>query len=115
MRPLIFEFAETPELQTMDYSLIEYSNKENLSLVKGTNLPAILYANLDTQTFTKSGTEPSDSDKQMQFQISQLLDTSTRTLTSREQSDTDRDRSLLNRLMDTQTVTESIETTDSDK
>lgn len=34
MRPLILEFAETPELKNLDYSLIEYSQEKNLSVIR---------------------------------------------------------------------------------
>jgi hypothetical protein len=104
MRPLILEFAETPEIKNLDYSLIEYSNKQNLSVIKNTEIPAITYVNMDTETFTKTFNEPSDSDNDVRYKLMGLLDTST-----------ENNYSSLKMLMDTQTITESVEPTDSDK
>ena len=115
MRPLILEFAETPQLKNLDFSLIEYSNKQNLSVLKGTETSAISYVNLDTSTMTKAGEEPSDSDNDYKFNLKQMMDTSTETLNSIEQSDSDNSQASLRMLMDTQTITESVEPTDSDR
>ena len=115
MKPLILEFAEKPALKKLDYSLIEYSDEKNLSVIKNTNIPAISYVSLDTETFTKATGEPTDSDIDMKFKLKRLLDTSTDTFTSTEPSDSDYDYSSLKLLMDTQTFTESVEPTDSDK
>ena len=115
MRPLILEFAEIPELKNLDYSLIEYYNEKNLSVIKNTEIPAITNVNMDTETFTKADGEPSDSDNDLRYKLMRLLDTSTGTFTSTEPSDSDDDYSSLKLLMDTQTITESIEPTDSDK
>ena len=115
MRPLILEFAETPPMQNLDFSLIEYSRKKNLSVIKGTETAAVTYANMDTETFTKANQEPSDSDNDLRRQVKLLLDTRTDTFTEQEPSDNDADRNSLMRLMDTQTITESVEPTDADK
>ncbi len=115
MRPLILEFTEKPTLKNLDFSLIEYSKKLNLSVIKNTEMPAIKYVSMDTETFTKTSGEPSDSDRDYMFNLRQLLDTSTETFTSTEPSDSDNDLKRLKLLMDTQTVTESVEGTDSDK
>ncbi|OBY65975.1 hypothetical protein [Polaribacter vadi] len=115
MKPLILEFTESPKLQNIDYSLIEYSKEKNLSVLKNTTIPAISYVSMDTETFTKTSGEPSDSDNDYRLKLKRLLDTSTETFTSTEPSDSDNNYSSLKLLMDTQTVTESIEPTDSDK
>ena len=115
MRPLILEFAETPELKNLDYSLIEYSREKNLSVIRNTQIPAISYVNMETETFTKTSGEPVDSDNDLRYRLRRLLDTSTDTFTSTEPSDSDQDRSALKMLMDTQTITESVEPTDTDK
>lgn len=115
MRPLILEFAETPEMKNLDFSLIEYSKKKNLSVMKGTENSAISYVNMDTSTMTKAGEEPADSDNDYKFNLKHLLDTSTDTFTSTEQSDSDNSRASLKMLMDTQTITESAEPTDPDR
>jgi hypothetical protein len=115
MRPLILEFTEKPSLKNLDFSLIEYSNKLNLSVIKNTEMPAIKYVSMDTETFTKTTGEPTDSDSDYKMNLRQLLDTSSETFTSTETSDNDKDLKRLQLLMSTQTVTESIEGTDSDK
>lgn len=112
MRPLIFEFKETPIGESHDYSLIEYDHTLNLSVSKMTGLPAIEMANLETETFTKTQGEGADSDKSG---LSMLMDTETRTYTHSEASDSDRDRMALQNLMATTTLTESSETVDQDK
>lgn len=115
MKPLIFQFKETPELKNLDYSLIEYSKEKQLSVIKNTQIPAISYVSMDTETFTKSSGEPTDSDKNLSHSVRHLLDTRTDTLNHEEQSDSDNNYSSLRLLMDTQTITESEEPTDSDK
>jgi hypothetical protein len=115
MRPLILEFTEKPTLKNLDFSIIEYSKKQNLSVVKGTEMPAIKFVSMDTETFTKSTGEPSDSDNNFKLSIRQVLDTNTETFNSTEPSDSDNDLKRLKFLMDTQTITESVEGTDSDK
>lgn len=115
MKPLILEFTETPKLKNIDYSLVEYSKSKNLSVLINTNIPAISYVNMDTETFTKTSGEPTDSDYDFKSNLRRLLDTSTHTLVSTEPSDSDKNYSSLKLLMDTQTLTESVEPTDSDK
>jgi hypothetical protein len=111
MRPLILEFKEKPTGEDLDYSLIEYDHTLNLSVNKLTRLPAIESLNLETETFTKTQGEGSDTDKSG---LSLLMDTETRTFTHSEASDSDRDRMALQSLMETSTLTESSETTDQD-
>jgi len=115
MKPLILEFKETPEFKNLDYSLIEYSKQKQLSVVKNTEIPAISYVSMDTETFTKTSGEPTDSDNDLRFSLKRLLDTRTDTFTETEPSDGDDNYSSLKLLMDTQTITESVEPTDSDK
>jgi hypothetical protein len=114
MRPLILEFAEIPKIKKLDYSLIEYSNVKNLSLIKNTEIPAITYANMDTGTSTKTDNEPTDSDLDIRYKLSRLLDTSTDTRSAQEPTDSDDNFSSIKLLMDTKTITESVEPTDSD-
>lgn len=115
MRPLILEFAELPQVKSIDFSLIEYSTKMNLSVLKGTETSAVSYANMDTGTFTKSSQEPADSDNDLRRNLKYLLDTSTGTLNSTEPTDNDSNLNSLKLLIDTQTLTETVEPTDSDK
>jgi hypothetical protein len=115
MKPLILEFAENPELKDLDFSLIEYSPKDNLTVIKNTSIPAISYMNLETETFTRTTGEVSDADINHENNIRQLLDTSTSTFTSTEPSDSDNNHQTLLLLIDTKTITETIEPSDSDR
>ncbi len=115
MNPLILEFAETPKAIDLDFSLIEYSKLKNLTVLKGTDIPAISYASMNTETFTKADQEPTDSDYDYKSKIKHLLDTRTDTFTSNEPSDSDANFTDLQLLMDTQTITESVEPTDADQ
>ncbi|HXC03375.1 MAG TPA: hypothetical protein VNZ86_01410 [Bacteroidia bacterium] len=115
MNPLSFQFRETPTAQELDYSIIEYSDRLNLSVDKKTGKPAIDILMLDTQTYTKSGWEDSDSDDSG---VRMLLDTTTQTYSTplgKEDSDNDNHRISLQALLDTTTITESREDIDQDK
>jgi hypothetical protein len=137
MKPLIFQFKESPKDTALDYSLIEYNETLNLSISKATGRPAIDVLSMDTETFTKSEEEVSDADSD---RISALMDTVTNTRMEEEEtdsddyrlrtlmdtitktsydelevSDSDRDRIAMQMLMDTSTRTEAVETTDEDK
>jgi hypothetical protein len=137
MKHLILEFAETPLLDSSLSENIVYDQELNLSVLKGTKIPAITYCNLVTETFTKSDGDITDSDKDIirrpsdsyttnkgnisdssldLYQgISDLLVTETSTYNSTEPSDSDKDHYHLGQLMATQTLTETLEATDSDK
>jgi len=112
MKPLAFQFKETPTSENIDYSLIEYDEQLNLSINKKTGQPAIETLTMDTETFTKAIGESSDSDRDSN---SILMDTETRTYTRTEDADSDRDRQSMQALMDTTTITESREDSDQDK
>ena len=112
MKPLAFQFKETPTRENFDYSLIEYDEQLNLSVNKKTRQPAIDTMTMDTETFTKASGESSDADNNG---ISMLMDTETRTYTQAEESDSDRDRRSIQALMDTTTITESREDIDQDR
>lgn len=126
MKPLILDFAEAPEKIDLDYSIIEYSDTLNLSVLKGTQEVAIEKANLSTETFTKSQGETSDSD-QSNKRLKNIVETMTKTQVHKESSDSDRNFSPSNNsmnentlhklklLMDTRTLTETKEATDSDR
>ncbi|MCZ2483909.1 hypothetical protein G9H64_13155 [Aquirufa nivalisilvae] len=115
MRPLILHFAETHDEKNIDFSIIEYSSRKNLSVIKNTEIPAISYVNMDTQTNTKTINESSDSDINNHFKLLEILGTSTQTLNSTETSDADYLNNSLKLFMSTKTLTESRETTDSDR
>tara|TARA_R110000764_G_C11018774_1_gene383976 strand:+ start:964 stop:1362 length:399 start_codon:yes stop_codon:yes gene_type:complete len=114
MKPLILEYSEKPDSSIPNTSEIEYSEKQNLSLISGTNKSAIAYANLETETFTKTIDELTDSDNDLKSNIKLLMGTETQTFTQTEDSDSDRDRYMLSQLLDTQTLNESEGETDSD-
>lgn len=105
MKPLILEFKECLYGEDNDFSSIEYSNILNLSVDKNTQIPAIQYLNLETETFTKTKNETSDSDKNA---LNFLMHTETGTFTYSEVSDSDRDVTNLKNIIDnTTTITES--------
>lgn len=115
MKPLILDYAEVPEKINLDYSLIEYSEKLNLSVLKGTDEVAIEKANLDTRTFTKATGESSDSDVS-NMNLKNLFDTITKTGDNKESSDSDyHSVQKLQNVLDTKTHTfVRVEETDSD-
>ncbi len=112
MRPFIFEFSESPSNGSHDYSLIVYDDKLNLSVNRLTGEPAIEALNMETETFTKTNGESSDSDRNS---LNSLIDTETHTFNHTETSDSDKDTTAIVNLMDTTTLTESSETTDKDR
>jgi len=115
MKPLILEYTEIPNYIESNSSPIEYCDKKNLSVVKGTAKTAISYVNMETETFTKTNGEPTDSDSGLRQNIKILMGTETRTFTKTEASDSDRDRMHFKQLLDTRTLNESVGTTDSDR
>lgn len=117
MRPLIFDFKEKPTNPAIDFSLVEYSNELNLTVVKNTQQPAIGILSMDTVTMTKAGEEGPDSDAgNITSSLRKLMDTTTQTMVKVETSDADPGRwNDLVKMMDTRTITESVESADSDK
>ncbi len=115
MKPLILEYTETPNFIEPNSNPIEYCNRKNLSVIRGTSKTAISYVNMETETFTKTNGEPTDSDSDLRRNIKILMATETRTFTKTEASDTDRDRVHFKQLLDTRTLNESVGTTDSDR
>ena len=89
MKPLILAFAEKPKEQIVDASLIEYSSVLHLTVLKGTNIPAV-NSNLSNTS------------------------TTTRTFATREGSDLDKNLEQIKLLVATQTFTKSIESSDRD-
>jgi hypothetical protein len=114
MQPLILKFKERSTKKNLDYSLIEYCPNQNLSVIRNSQIPAINYVSLDTITNTRTD-ETSDTDDNLKYSLRNLMDTSTSTLVKNEVSDGDETNSDLKLILDTQTVTESVEGTDSDQ
>ncbi|MCB0475952.1 MAG: hypothetical protein KDC69_09760 [Flavobacteriaceae bacterium] len=123
MKPLIFEFKEKPaktlsEVEALE--LVSYSESMNLSVVEGTNKPAVLEPLMDTQTVTRTSTEETDTDFDIikAKGLKTLMETLTNTLVSGEGVDDDkqmRKKIFIKNLVETRTITESQEETDSDK
>lgn len=86
MKPLILHFAEKPSLKELDFSLVEYSQNQNLTVIKETTIPAIKYISMETETFTKTSGEPSDSDRDYQLKLKYLLDTKPKYLHQQNQA-----------------------------
>lgn len=103
MKPLIFEFLETPTAEALDFSLIEYDPDLNLNVVKSTGIPAIDHLHIGTETFTRTD-EVSDSESS---RIHEMMSTETFTKVSGEESDPDTPSIRL--LMATETITTSRE------
>jgi hypothetical protein len=115
MKPLILEFAENNGEPDLDYSLIEYSKTQNLSVLAGTNVPAISQVALGTQTHTRISGEGTDSDFDRNHPLNSLLETSTKSLSNNEINDSDFDLGMIATLMDTNTLTKTSESSDSDR
>jgi hypothetical protein len=142
MRHLLLQFAENPTGENIDLSIVAYDHNLNLNVVKGTTIPAVTFSDQETQTFTKANGEGLDSDSSLRYQqitsltetttstraniesadsdphnhiLSTLLDTSTSTFVHSETSESDKNFKDLAFLSATQTLTETVETADSDK
>jgi hypothetical protein len=140
MNHLILEFAETPNQENVALDVVEYDSDLNLTVIKGTKTPAVLFDDQATNTFTKANGEGADADKQLsdavgillatstqtrllnesadtdpRTKLARMLDTSTKTFTNTETSDSDKDMRDISYLAATRTLTESSETLDSDK
>jgi hypothetical protein len=115
MKNLLLQFTETADQECLVTNLITYDDSLHLNVVNGTKIPAVNYLSESTETFTKSDGEGSDSDRDMLKGIHSLTDTSTETRRFGESSDSDRDIYTTFKMINTQTLTETQETTDSDK
>jgi hypothetical protein len=112
MKPFIFQFKEYPIEEPLDYSMIEYSTSLNLSIDKRTGRPAIGEFNMQTETFTKTNGEQTDSDNNYNMTS---LETETMTFLNNESSDSDKNTLSIQALLDTTTATRSIESSDQDR
>ena len=141
MKPLILDFAEVPERIDLDNSLLEYSEELNLSILKSTKEVAIEKVYMETETFTKTigessdtdnnddlcrlmdtntktavKTEDPDPDPSVYHALKNLMETTTYTFTQTEETDTDQDNPKLRYLFETRTITEfKGESSDSDE
>lgn len=114
MNPLILKYKECPPNQPTPKEVLEYSHELNLTVLKETGKPAI-GLHLATETITKTA-EVSDTDKDIYKNVLKYMETGTATLNPVETSDSDRggNRAFMF-LLATQTITENVEDTDSDK
>jgi len=117
MKPFILEFKEKAIKREDCIDEIIYSRELNLNVIKSSGKPAITEIYLETETFTKTGGEPSDTDKDIyKNRILKHFDTSTCTLVNNEIMDSDYDNTRLKSFLDTSTITETkVEVTDSDR
>src|SRR4051794_1576840 len=104
MKHLLLQFAEIPKLPEVDLSVVEYNSELSLTVLKGTNIPAVAYDQQATKTFTKIQSEASDADRDERHQLEAMLGTSTQTREYQETSDSDPHRTLLS-LIGTSTQT----------
>jgi hypothetical protein len=90
MRPLLLAYAEEPTLAhaTLPEELV-YCSRQNLTVLRTTNSPAISLGCLETETLTKSFGETSDADNSREPAHFRYLDTATGTRTQQEVSETD--------------------------
>jgi len=112
---LLTSFAEILPFQNIEDEPIEYNHVLNLSVLKGTIVPAVTLSDQSTETMTKSNGEGTDSDRNFHGKLSQLADTQTNTFHSTESSDSDRGIHSILSMMVTRTITETVEDADSDK
>lgn len=115
MSYFLLQFAECSENEHIDTSIVEYDETQHLNVIKGTNVPAVNYINLATETFTKTTGEGADSDRDVYQNLSLLMATETHTRMHQEATDSDQGFRNLQYLVDTRTLTESSEALDSDK
>ncbi len=109
MRPLIFEFTESPGRDESPFVIFDYDERLCLNVDKSTGRPAVDLLLLGTETFTKTY-EETDSDKQ---NLEMVLSTATATRVTGEDSDEDPSRMAV--FMATETFTAATgEGTDSD-
>jgi hypothetical protein len=115
--PFILRFGVEATNEIPDYSLIQYSSQLQLNIVKSSGEPAIGYLPLDTETFTKTMGEASDSDRDSPLLM--LLDTTTDTRRYLETTDSDADAfvyQLIKDLVDINTLAEvRVESTNTDQ
>jgi|GEM_PF-630952 len=116
MKHIILQFTESPEQPDISMDLVEYDKLLNLNVVKGTKIPAVTYTEQATDTFTKTYTEGSDSDRDLQNELEDLMATTTATRTYSEALDSDPRMHSIQSLTDTSTQTfVNVEQSDSDK
>ena len=74
MKPLIHQYAEIGE-STVNLEFTEYSDRLNLNVIIGTEIPAVSNSLCSTETFTKAQVDTSESDEDFRYSLCQYLDT----------------------------------------
>ncbi len=114
MKPLIIKFCESPsEGVVTDNSLLLYDSDLQLSVIKGSKLPAFDAINMSTETFTKTTGESTDSDPSTISSAS--LGALTYSANNSKMTENDSDKPKLKNLLATKTLTETKEASDNDK
>lgn len=115
MKPFILNFMEKQKESALDFSMIEYCEKQNLSIIKNTNLSAVTFMDMGTMTMTKAQMEGTDSDtdnKKWQSTLNACKEASSFVYCS--DITFSKKLQMLKLLLDTTTITESVEGTDVD-
>jgi len=90
MLPLLLAYAEEPVFTDFDAAdELIYCPRQNLTVLRATDEPAILVGSLETETFTKTFYETTDTDRSSDPTSRWHLATATDTRTRQEGSDTD--------------------------
>lgn len=132
MKPFILHYAENSVTDNEPLRL-EYSDELNLSILPGTNEPAINLATSSLETFTKAGHEPTDFNNFSKYPITDgatvtrtqevtdhfnynrilpQLEGETRTFTKNEATDRSSKIARIAKRMSLETLTENREATD---
>lgn len=115
-RPLIFNFFEQSSEEILpDKGEFDYDDELQLSVVKGTKISAFDVVNLSTYTMTKAGGEVTDDDSEAGGIRRSDLGTITFSAINDETTDSDADKTRLQNVLSTRTMTLSHEATDSDR
>ncbi len=114
MKHLILQFAETPNQENIDLSMVEYDPQLQLTVIKGTKTPAVNFDEQATNTLTKTVGEGADADRDTRHNVRVMLATSTQTRVHNESADSD-PRRKLSSLLDTSSDTFTRTASDGDK
>jgi hypothetical protein len=106
MSPLLLAYAEEPAwTDPVSPDELVYCPRQNLTVLRATNEPAITLGSLETETVTKTFFENTDSDRSADPTSSSRLATTTDTRTRQEVSDTDAQHHGIRFLLATATLT----------
>jgi hypothetical protein len=90
MSPLLLAYTETPSfIDSATPDELVYCPRQNLTVLRTTNEPAIVLGSLETETFTRTFGESTDTDRNLDPASCRHLATGTETFTRQEVSDAD--------------------------